>query len=391
MGFRRIMTAMIYLDHNATTPLCPEALDAMRPLLGGIWGNPSGIHASGRRTRAVIDESRDRIAALLGVKSHGVIFTGGGTESCNLALLGLARRHRAPGRDHLVTAATEHHAVLHAMRSLAAREGFRLTEVRVDARGLTDPAEFAAALESGTVLASVMLANNETGVIQPLSELAAVCRERGVLFHTDAVQAFGKIPCHPAELGVDALSATAHKFHGPHGAGFLWLRSGLSIEAIQHGGYHENERRPGTENAAAISGMAAAAERAITEVSEGSESLRQGTLRAMLWEGIRGFCPGAIRNAAGAPVIANTLNVSFPGCDGETLLMGLDLEGVAVSSGSACMVGSVLPSHVLLAMGVPEETARATVRFSLGRGTTEEEINRTIGALERVLSRQHPR
>jgi cysteine desulfurase len=382
---------MIYLDHNATTPICPEAREVMRPLLDGTWGNPSGVHASARKTRAVIDDARDRMAHLLGSKPHGVIFTGGGTESCNLALLGLARRHRAPGRDHLVTISTEHHAVLHAMRWLARREGFRLTEIPVDAEGMVDPGIFADALESGTILASVMFANNETGVIQRISELSAICRDRGVLLHTDAVQAFGKIRCLPEELGVDALSATAHKFYGPHGAGFLWLRSGLSIEAIQHGGYHENERRPGTENAAAIAGMAAAAERAIAEIGEGRESLRQAALREKLWEAIKELFPGAIRNAAGAPVIANTLNVSFPGCDGETLLMGLDLEGVAVSSGSACMVGSVMPSHVLMAMGVAEETARATVRFSLGRKTSEEEITQTIVALQKVLARQSMR
>lgn len=389
--FAVIIGTMIYLDHNATTPLCPEARAAMLPLFGGTWGNASGIHASGRRTRAVIDDSRDRIGSLLGVKPHGVVFTGGGTESCNLALLGLARRHRAPGRDHLVTSATEHHAVLHAMRSLAQREGFRLTELPVDARGMIDPDRFSSALGPGTILASVMLANNETGVIQPIAEIAAICRERGVMLHTDAVQAFGKIPCHPGELGVDALSATAHKFYGPHGAGFLWIRPGLAIEAIQHGGYHENERRPGTENAAAIAGMAAAAERAVSEVSGGGESLRLAELRETLWTGIRRLFPGALRNAAGAPVVANTLSVSFPGCDGETILMGLDLEGVAVSSGSACMVGSILPSHVLLAMGVPEDAARATVRFSLGRETTDAEIARTIASAERVLARQTTR
>ena len=373
---------MIYLDHNATTPLCPGARAAMEPLLGEIWGNPSGIHASARRTRAVIDEARDRIAAHLSAKPSGIIFTGGGTESCNLALLGLARRHRVPGRDHLVTVSTEHHTVLHAMRSLTRREGFRLTEVGVDENGLVDTVKFADALDGGTILASVMFANNETGVIQPIAELSAICRERGVLLHTDAVQAFGKIPCRPMELGIDALSATAHKFYGPHGAGFLWIRPGLPIEAIQHGGYHESKRRPGTENAAAIAGMAAAADRAI------AESPRQAALRERLWEGIVSLFPTAIRNAAGAPTIANTLNVSFPGCDGETLLMGLDLEGVAASSGSACMVGSVMPSHVLMAMGVSESVARATVRFSLGRATTDEEIALTIGALERVLARQ---
>lgn len=381
---------MIYLDHNATTPLCPEARGAMLPLLADLLGNPSGIHEPGRLARAAVDEARDRIAGLLGAKPHEIIFTSGGTESCNLALLGLARRHRsdALGKRHLVTTATEHHAVLHAMRSLAGREGFDLTEVPVDARGLVDPEVFAAALRPETILASVMIANNETGVIQPIAKLAGLCRERGILFHADAVQAFGKIPCMPGELGVDALSATAHKFYGPHGAGFLWLRSGISIEAIQHGGFHENERRPGTENVPAIAGMAAAAEVAVKGALGSEEALREAALREELWKGIQAIDPTAVRNASAAPVLANTLNVSFPGCDGETLLMGLDLEGVAVSSGSACMVGSIQPSHVLLAMGVSGDLARATVRFSLGRETTLSEIDGTLKALTSVLNRQ---
>lgn len=382
---------MIYLDHNATTPLCVEARDAMLPLLSNLLGNPSGIHAPGRRARAAIDTARDSIAAMLGAKSHEVIFTSGGTESCNLALLGLARRHRTSEKNHLITAASEHHAVLHAMRALAEKEGFELTEIPVTARGLVDPEVFASALRSGTILASVMLANNETGVIQPIRQLAAIARERGVLFHTDAVQAFGKISCRPHELGVDALSATAHKFYGPQGAGFLFVRSGLSIDSIQHGGFHENERRPGTENVAAIAGMAHAARLANDEVAIGSEAQREEALRECLWQGITAMDRSAIRNAAGAPVLANTLNVSFPGCDGETLLMGLDLEGVSASSGSACMVGSIQASHVLLAMGVPEELARATVRFSLGRHTSEEEIEAALNALKSVLSRQHRR
>ena len=379
---------MAYLDHNATTPLCQEARDAMLPLLGEGWGNPSGVHASGRRARAVIDESRDRIASLLGARPGEIIFTSGGTESCNLAILGLARRHRSAERCHLVTAASEHHAVLHPMRHLAAVEGFTLTEVPVDSRGVIDPERFAEALRPGTLLASVMLANNETGVIQPVAELSALCRERGILFHTDAVQAFGKIRCAPAEHGVDAFSATAHKFYGPHGAGFLWIRSGTQVAPIVHGGFHENDRRAGTENTPAIAGMAAAAERAVSEVIAGKEAERQADLRERLWEGIRRLRPDAIRNASGAPVIANTLNVSFPGCDGETLLMGLDLEGIAVSSGSACMVGAVQPSHVLMAMGLGEDKARPTVRFSLGRGTTAEEIQATMTALTNVLSLQ---
>lgn len=379
---------MIYLDHNATTPLCESAREAMLPWLFELTGNPSSIHASGRHARAAVDESRDRIAALLGAKSHEIIFTGGGTEGCNLALAGLARRHRTAERHHLMTTATEHHAVLHTMRSLAAREGFELTEVPVDQNGLIDLRSFEEALRPETLLASVMIANNETGVIQPVKELAALCRERGILFHTDAVQGFGKISCLPHDLGVDALSVAAHKFYGPPGAGFLWLRSGVSIEAIQHGGFHENERRPGTENVAAIAGMAVAAEAAVREACEGVESVRLATLRERLWDGIAALDPTAVWNARGASLIANTLNVSFPGCDGETLLMALDLEGVAASSGSACMVGSIQPSHVLLAMGVREETALATVRFSLGHQTNEEEIDAALVALSRVLERQ---
>jgi len=380
---------MIYLDHNATTPLCGEAREAMLPLLGDLLGNPSGIHAPGRRARAAIDEARDSIAAMLGAKSHELIFTSGGTESCNLALLGLARRHRTKERNHLITAASEHHAVLHSMRALGEKEGFELTEIPVNERGLVEPEVFAAALRPGTILASVMMANNETGVIQPVDELAAIARANGVLFHTDAVQAFGKIECLPHLLGVDALSATAHKFYGPHGAGFLWLRSGVSIDSIQHGGFHENERRPGTENVASIAGMAVAARLATAEVAIGVEALRQEALRERLWQGITSLDPSAVRNAVGAPVLASTLNVSFPRCDGETLLMGLDLEGVSASSGSACMVGSIQASHVLLAMGASGERARATVRFSLGRHTSKMEIDATLEALSRVLSRQH--
>jgi len=379
---------MIYLDHNATTPLCPSAREAMLPWLGELIGNPSSIHAPGRRARGAVDDSRDRIASLLGAKPHEIIFTSGGTESCNLAILGLARRHRTSEKNHLVTISTEHHAVLHAMRWLAAVEGFDLTELPVNSQGLVDPKLFEASLRPDTILASVMIANNETGLIQPVPELAAICHARGILFHTDAVQAFGKIPCRPDDLGVDALTATSHKFYGPHGAGFLWLRSGVSIQAIQHGGFHENERRPGTENVTAIVGMTAAAVSALDEISEGTEALRLGRLREEFWEKIAALDTTAIRNSAGAPILFNTLNVSFPGCDGETLLMGLDLEGVSASSGSACMVGSIQASHVLLAMGVSEDNARATVRFSLGHLTTRHQIELAVSALGRVLSRQ---
>ena len=379
---------MSYFDHNATTPLCDEAREEMLPWLGQSFGNPSSVHAEGRKARAAIDNARDRIAALLGAKPHEIIFTSGGTESCNLALVGVARRHRSETKRHLLTLATEHHAVLHTLRSLAKREGYELTELPVGSDGLISIHAFEAALREETLLASVMIANNETGVIQPVRQLASLCKERGILFHTDAVQAYGKVPCFPHDLCVDALSLTAHKFYGPLGAGLLWVRSGLSIEAMQYGGYHENERRPGTENVAAIAGMAVAAEIAVQEVKEGIESIRQMSLRDRLWHGISGIDPTAVWNGMGGALIANTLNVSFPGCDGETLLMALDLEEVSASSGSACMVGSIQSSHVLQAMGVSEEVARATVRFSLGRQTTIEDVDMALTALARVLKCQ---
>ena len=353
----------------------------------GAYGNPSSIHASGRRVRAAIDNARDQLAALLKVKSHELIFTTGGTESDNLALLGLARRHRARG-NHLITAATEHHAVLHAMQSLRDHEGFELTILPVDGEGMIDPEVLRQALRPETILVSIMQANNETGVIQPIPELAQICRERGVLFHTDAVQSFGKFPCYPMELGVDALSLASHKFYGPKGAGLLWLRSGVSIHSIQHGGFQESERRPGTEDVATIVGMAVAAEIALREVAEGVEGPREEALREQLWQGIQKIYPPAIRHGDPQRTLFNTLNVSFPKTDGETLIMALDLEGVAVSSGSACMVGSIQASHVLQAMGVSQEVSQTAVRFSLGRKTTAADIEGTLQALSKVLKRQ---
>ena len=381
---------MIYLDYNATTPLCQEALEAMLPWLRGDeggYGNPSSVHHAGRRVRAAIDEARDQWAQWLKVKSHEIIFTGGGTESDNLALLGLARRHRAKG-NHLITATTEHHAVLHAMQVLRDREGFEVTILPVDSAGILDPEHLREALRPETLFVSLMEANNETGVIQPIAELASLCRERGVFFHTDAVQSFGKRSCMPMELGVDALSLASHKFYGPKGAGLLWLRSGVSIDSIYHGGFQENERRPGTEDVVSIVGMTAAALVALQSVADGIEAAREEALRAQLWEGIQKLAPRALRHGGADKTLFNTLNVSFPNTDGETLIMALDLEGVAVSSGSACMVGSVQASHVLQAMGVSQELAQTAVRFSLGRQTTTADIEGTLVALEKVLERQ---
>jgi cysteine desulfurase len=377
---------MGYLDYNATTPLGPEALEAMLPFLRDEFGNPSSIHAPGRRSRAAIDDARDRLAALIGARPHEIIFTSGGTESNNLAIIGLALARESVGR-HLITASTEHHAVLHAMEFLRARHGFDVTILPVDSGGRVDPDALAAAIRGDTTLVSIMSANNETGTLQPIAELAARCQERNVLFHSDMVQSFGKETVRPHELGVAALSLAAHKFYGPKGVGALFLGAGLPLATLHHGGSHENQRRPGTENVAAIAGLAAAAEAADAGLE--AEQDRQRDLRDWLWEGIRAEFPATIRNGDPEHTLANTLNVSFPGADGETLLIGLDMEGVSASSGSACMVGSVQPSHVLLAMGVPEKIAQATVRFSLGKPTTGAEIEAALTALSRVLERQN--
>ncbi len=371
---------MIYLDHNATTPLSPVALAAMRPYLEQHHGNPSSIHAAGRTTRAALDDARDALARQWGVKPHELIFTGGGTEADNLAILGLARELQSNGK-HLITVQTEHHAVLQAFEHLARFEGFEVTFLPVDFQGILDPNELAAAIRPDTTLCSVMTANNETGVLQPLAEISRICRERGVLLHSDMIQSLGK---EPVDLAlVDAASFAAHKFYGPLGAGCLFLKAGVSIRALHHGGAHENQRRPGTENVAAIVGMAAAAREA--EEKRSAEQEHERKLRDRLWSGIEPL--GAQLNGHPTQRLANTLNVSFPGLDGEALLFGLDLAGVCVSSGSACMVGSVLPSHVLMAMGVAESTAAATIRFSLGRENTPAEIDETIGRLDEVVRR----
>jgi len=377
-----IINPLIYLDYNATTPLAPEARAAMLPYLTEHYGNPSSIHGAGRATRAAIDDARDRLAHLLGARPHEIIFTAGGTESDNLAILGLARAHTGRGR-HLITAATEHHAVLHAFGHLERHENFHVTWLPVDTAGRIDPAHLRNAITPETALVSIMTANNETGVTQPMAEISAICRERGVLLHTDAVQSFGKEPLDTKFY--DAVSLAAHKFHGPVGAGILWLRSGVSIQSIQHGGSHENERRPGTENVAAIAGMAAAAEIALDSME--TEQPRQAALRERLWHGVREAFPAAVRNGEPGSQLSNTLNVSFPGLDGEALLINLDLEGICASSGSACMVGSIVPSHVLTAMGRTPELAQATVRFSLGKWTTADEIERTIAALPAIMAR----
>jgi cysteine desulfurase len=368
---------MIYLDHNATTPLCDEAREAMLPYLQKYFGNPSSVHAAGREARAAVDDARDKIGNLLGAKPHEIIFTSGGTESCNLAVLGLARAKR---RAHIISNKLEHHAVLNAIEHLQKREGFEVTWLNVSENGIVDLDHLGDSIRDDTAFVSIMIANNETGVIQPMRDISRICRERGVLLHSDMVQAFGKIE---TDLSLfDAASFAAHKFYGPKGAGFLYLRAGICIEATQFGGSHENQRRPGTENVAAIAGMAAAA-----EMPNEGEQKRQEDLCNELWKQISQTSSEAVQNGDVHQRLANTLNVSFPGLSSETLLMALDLEGICASSGSACMVGSVVASHVLLGMGLSTERAGSAVRFSLGKQNTSEEIKKAGRAIARVLSR----
>ena len=311
---------MIYLDYNATTPLCDEARVAMLPYLDRHFGNPSSIHAAGRDARAAIDDARDGIAALLGVRPNELIFTSGGTESNNLAILGLARSHAARGR-HLICGRTEHHAVLHAFEHLQKRENFEVTWLACDQGGHIRLGELEQSIRPDTTLVSIMRANNETGVIQPMTEISALCRARGLLLHSDMVQSLGKLATNLDE--VDAASFAAHKIYGPKGAGMLFLRVGVPIEATQFGGSHENERRPGTENVAAIAGMAGALQATLRDRER--EQRREALLRDRLWEIISRHAPGARQNGDTAQRLGNTLNISFPGMTSETLLMALDL------------------------------------------------------------------
>jgi len=373
---------MIYLDYNATTPLCDAAREAMLPYLGRYFGNPSSVHAAGREARAAIDNARDKLGALLRAKPGEIIFTGGATESCNLGVLGLARSSSSRG-GHIISNKAEHHAVLHPLEHLEQHEGFEVTWLNVSESGTVDLDQLADSIRPDTRLVSIMTANNETGVIQPMREISQICRDRGVLLHSDMVQAFGKTDVDVSL--VDVASFAAHKFYGPKGTGFLCLRAGLPIQPIMFGGAHENQRRPGTENVAGIAGMAAAAEWILRDRE--TEQERRAQLRDQLWRSIADVFPDAQQNGDPTHRLANTLNASFIGVDSETMLMALDLEGICASSGSACMVGSVRASHVLLAMGLPMERARSAIRLSLGKWTTAEEIAATGDALDRIAKR----
>ena len=377
------MGKRIYMDHSATTPMRCEVLEAMRPYFEDTFGNASSVHTFGQEARQAIETARGRMASLIGAVPEEVFFTSGGTESDNLALVGVAQAYRKKGR-HLVTSAVEHHAVLNTCRSLE-KAGFELTVLGVDQCGLVDPDELRSALRSDTVLVSVMMANNEVGTIEPIAELARVAREGGVIFHTDAVQAAGKVPMDVEQLGVDLLTVSAHKLYGPKGVGALYRRRGTRLTPMMRGGHHERSLRPGTENVPGIVGMAAALELACREMPE--ETRRLSKLTSRLQNGILQRIDQVTVNGHALHRLPHLCNVSVAGVEGESMLLALDASGIACSTGSACTSGSLEPSHVLMAMGIPPETAHGSLRFSLGRINTEDDVDHVLDVLPAVVAR----
>ncbi|MEA2591797.1 MAG: cysteine desulfurase [Actinomycetota bacterium] len=378
---------MRYLDYAATTPVLDEVVEAMLPYLRGTFGNPSSVYGVGRDAKKGLEEARERMAAAVGAVPSEIVFTAGGTEADNLALKGGAFRARSMRRNgnHIITTAVEHHAVLHSAEWLE-KQGFRVTFLPVDAEGVVDLDALASALGPETVLVSIMLANNEVGTLQPLEQALRITREGSrALFHTDAVQALGKVALNLEELGVDMASFAAHKVGGPKGSGALYVRRKTALEPVLHGGGQERDLRSGTPNVAGIVGMAVAAEIAAGEVPE--EAARLSQLRDRLQEGILAAIGGVKVNGAGAARVPGTVNVCIDGVEGESLLLMLDARGIAASSGSACTSGSLEPSHVLMAMGVRPELAHGSLRLSLGRATTAEDVDAVLEVLPPVVER----
>ncbi|HWI57779.1 MAG TPA: cysteine desulfurase family protein [Bacillota bacterium] len=377
----------VYFDYNATTPLDPSVREAMLPFLGEIWGNPSSVHQIGRRARALLDDARERAARVLGCRPSEVVFTSGGTESDSLAIFGVARRLK-PNGQHLVTTTIEHHAVLHACEYLAKKEPFEITYLPVDASGRVSVADLERAIRPDTILVSIMAANNEIGTVQPIAELGAVCQRRGVLFHTDAVQWFGKEPfTNVHQFNADLVSICAHKIHGPKGSGALFIKSPLHPDPILFGGAHENERRAGTENLPGIIGLVETLERFVRQPVFDKTHLAPLTDRLIhlvdRLEGVRFVGSREHR-------LVNTVAFVVEGCDSIALLAGLDMEGICASSGSACSAGSVEPSHVVRALGGHPAQANSLVRFSLGRESTLDEVEYVEEVLPTVIRRAQP-
>lgn len=373
----------IYLDHNASTPVRAEVLEAMLPYFSEHYGNASSAHAFGQEARGAVEEARAKVAALVNASPNEIVFTSGGTESDNMGVLGAARALAGAGR-HVVVSEIEHEAVRNAAGALET-EGFAVTRVPASADGRVDPAAVAQALRPDTVLVSVMAANNETGVLQPVPEIGAICAARSIAFHTDAVQAAGKIPIDARAWQATFLTIAAHKFYGPKGVGALVVKRGAKTAPLLFGGEHERGRRAGTENVPGIVGMGAAAELAQADLATAPP--RMAALRDRLEQGLLARVPQTVVHGAGAPRACNTSHLSFVGAEGEHLILTLDTKGIACSSGSACKSGSAHPSHVLLSMGVPAAVAQTAVRLSLGRGTTEAEIDRVLDLLPPVVQK----
>jgi cysteine desulfurase len=373
------MMRRVYLDNNATTPVLPEVLEAMGPYFGEHFGNASSIHHHGQETRAAVERARESVATLLGCRASEVVFTSGGTEADNLAIFGLAR----PG-DHVITSTIEHHAVLNACKHLV-EQGCEVTCTPVDGRGLVDPADLKGALRPNTKLITVMFANNETGVVQPVAEIGEIAAEAEVYFHTDAVQAAGKIAIDVNQIGCDLLTISGHKLHGPQGVGALYVRKGTPLEPMLHGGSHERSRRAGTENVPGIVGLGKAAELAVAGL-KGGDDLKMAAGRDHLERELLEIDATGL-NGEGAPRVPNTTSIYFDGIEGEALVIALDLKGLAVSTGAACSSGAIEPSHVLIAMGVSRERAKASIRFSLGKQNTAEDVNFALGLIPETVAR----
>lgn len=374
----------IYFDHNATTPLDQSVVEVMTTVLQEDFGNPSSVHYFGQRAKARLDEARTAVGGLIGGEPSEIVFTSGGTESDNFALRGAAEALEPTGRRHLIATSIEHEAVLVTLRALA-RRGWRTTLLPIGHTGIVDPEALSAALADDTALVSVMHANNELGTVQPIAELARRAHARGALFHTDAVQSVAKIPVDVDALGADLLSLSAHKFNGPKGAGALWIKRGTRIIAILTGGKHERTRRAGTENVPAIAGMGEAAKLAAGKLHK--DGARLTSLRDRVEKGVLSAIPGTAVNGALEPRVPNTTNISFEGIEAESLLIALDLEGIAVSTGSACSSGTLEPSHVLRAMGFPAHRTQNSIRISLGQGNSEEQVDYFLGKLPEVVQK----
>jgi cysteine desulfurase len=374
----------VYFDYNATTPLAPEVAETMTRALRDQFGNASSVHHFGQQAKAAIDEARSGVAALLHADPSEIVFTSGGTESDNFAIRGAAEALDPTGRRHLIASALEHEAVLNTLKALA-RRGWRTTLLPADQSGVVSPDRLREILTDDTALVSVMHANNEIGTIQPVAELAAIAHERGALMHTDAVQSTGKIPVDVRALGVDLLSLSAHKFNGPKGAGALWIKRGTRMQPILTGGRHERSRRAGTENVPALVGLGMASRLAASKMS--AEAARVGALRDRLEQRILRDVGGTAVNGTRSSRVPNTSNISFDRVEAESLLIALDLEGVAVSTGSACSSGTLEPSHVLRAMGFSPHRAQNSLRFSLGMFSTEEEVDRVASLLPSIVEK----